>query len=72
MSPEPYGSFVFVLPSIRALVSGELVLVCVLTGLTAGSDPRLFPAGKLGLGILSAVHVPVWPVRHLFAGGPEL
>lgn len=52
--------------------SGKLGLVCVLTGLTAGADPRLFPVGKLGLGILSAVDVQVWLLRQLFAGGPEL
>lgn len=45
------------LPSVSSPDSGKLVPVCVLTGLTAGADPRSFPVGKLDLGILSAVDV---------------
>lgn len=45
------------LPSVSSPDSGKLVPVCVLTGLTAGTDPRSFPVGKLDLGILSAVDV---------------
>ena len=72
MSSEPWSSFISVLPSISSPDSGKLVLLCVLTDLTAGSDPRSFPVGKLGLGILSAVDVQVWLLRQLIARGPEL
>lgn len=47
----------FSVPFISALVSGTLV--CVHAGLTTGSDARLSPFGKLGLGIILTVDVQV-------------